>query len=224
MGLKDLMPEDWRTCLDAEFAKPYFVELEEFVADERESETIYPPEDEVFSAFSLTPYDQVKVLILGQDPYHGPGQAHGLSFSVKPGIKIPPSLRNMYKELHADLGLEIPKSGNLIPWAKQGVMMINAVFTVRHKKANSHKNQGWEQFTDAVIRKVNEKEQRVVFVLWGSYAKKKARLINTDVHAIVQSAHPSPLSARYGFHGSKPYSQTNAILEEAGLSPIDWSL
>lgn len=224
MSLKNLVPGAWQELLSAEYDKSYFPKLEEFLAEERATQTIYPPEEEVFSALQLTPYENVKVLILGQDPYHGPGQAHGLSFSVKDGIKIPPSLRNMYKELASDLECITPKHGTLTQWAEQGVLMLNAVLTVRHKTPNSHKSKGWEKFTDAIIKQVNAKEDKVVFVLWGGYAKKKARLIDEDRHVIISSAHPSPLSARHGFFGSKPFSKVNAALEEAGREPIDWQL
>ncbi len=224
MGLKELMPEDWREALAEEFDKPYFQQLEAFVEEERNTQTIYPPPEDVFSAFAYTPYSDLTVLLFGQDPYHGPGQAHGLSFSVKPGIKTPPSLRNMYKELKTDLGCEIPNNGYLEPWAKQGVMMLNAVLTVRHKQANSHQRKGWEKFTDAVIKKVNEKDDRVVFVLWGGKAKKKAKFVDTDKHVIVSSGHPSPLSAHNGFFGSQPYSKVNAALTEAGKDAIDWQI
>lgn len=223
MGLKELMPQDWSEVLSDEFAKPYFSSLEEFVAKERASATVFPPEAEVFSAFHYTPFEDVKVLILGQDPYHGPGQAHGLSFSVKPGITIPPSLRNMYKELQDDLGCEIPSHGYLEHWAQQGVMMLNAVLTVRQAEPNSHKDQGWEKLTDAVIKALNARDHRVVFVLWGGYAKKKARLIKNSAHAVITSGHPSPLSIKF-FRGTKPYSKVNAALEEAGKQPIDWAL
>jgi uracil-DNA glycosylase len=223
MGLQELMPQDWREVLSDEFKKPYFSTLEEFVAQERASATVFPPEQEVFSAFKYTPFEDVKVLILGQDPYHGPGQAHGLSFSVKPGVTIPPSLRNMYKELNHDLGCPIPNHGYLEHWAKQGVMMLNAVLTVRQAEPNSHKSKGWEKLTDAVIKSLNARDHRVVFVLWGGYAKKKARLIKNDAHAVITSGHPSPLSIKY-FRDTKPYSKVNAALEEAGKEPIDWAI
>ncbi|TNE46951.1 MAG: uracil-DNA glycosylase [Deltaproteobacteria bacterium] len=224
MSLRDLMHESWMPYLEQEFDAPYFKELEEFLAEERANETIFPPEDQVFSAFTHTPYDNVRVLVLGQDPYHGAGQAHGLSFSVQPGIKTPPSLRNMYKELQSDLGFEIPNNGYLVPWAEQGVLMINAVFTVREANANSHKNKGWENFTDAVIRAVNEKETPVAFVLWGGYARKKAPLITNSHHLIHESGHPSPLSAKKGFFGTKPYSTINAFLAEKYGEEIDWQI
>lgn len=218
------LPESWHELLASEMKQPYFQKLEQFVDTERKEHTVYPPEPEVFSALDLTPYEQVRVLLLGQDPYHDANQAHGLCFSVRPGIKPPPSLVNMFKEMRSDIGTTIPNNGYLVPWAKQGILMLNAVLTVRAHTPNSHKNQGWERFTDAIIRKVNEKQQRVVFILWGAYAQKKRALIDTSRHAIVESAHPSPLSARNGFFGSKPFSAVNAALREAGEKEIDWQL
>ncbi|MEK6235337.1 MAG: uracil-DNA glycosylase, partial [Planctomycetales bacterium] len=218
------LPKSWRNALAEEFEKPYFAELQEFVADERGKHQIFPPEKDVYSAFQLTPYDQVNVLLLGQDPYHDDDQAHGLCFSVQPGIKTPPSLKNMYKELKTDVGCEIPNHGYLVPWAEQGMLMLNTVLTVRAHQANSHKSQGWEKFTDAVIRKVNEKQDPVVFVLWGKPAQKKLKLIDEDRHAVIQSAHPSPLSASRGFFGSKPFSSINQVLRQAGKPEINWAL
>jgi uracil-DNA glycosylase len=218
------LPNSWQSILAAELTKPYFTKLQTFLAEERLTQTIYPPEEDIFSAFALTPYEQVNVLLLGQDPYHAKNQAHGLCFSVKPGIKPPPSLVNMYKELKQDVGLEIPNHGYLITWAKQGILMLNAVLTVREHTPNSHKNQGWEIFTDAVISQVNEKTDPVVFVLWGGYAQKKLKLIDTSRHIVVQSAHPSPLSARNGFFGSKPFSAINSALRSCGKPEIDWQL
>jgi len=219
------LPESWNELLASEISQPYFQKLTTFVDEERKNATIFPPEPDVFSAFNLTPYEQVKVLLLGQDPYHDDNQAHGLCFSVLPGIKPPPSLVNMYKELRSDVeGFEIPKHGYLVSWAQQGVLMLNAVLTVRAHTPNSHKNQGWEKFTDAVISKVNAREQRVVFILWGAYAQKKRALIDTSRHVIVESAHPSPLSARNGFFGSKPFSAVNQALSEAGEKEIDWRI
>ncbi|WP_414619805.1 uracil-DNA glycosylase [Calothrix sp. CCY 0018] len=217
------LPDSWQTALAEEFDKPYFKELENFIEEERKSKTIYPPQEDVFSAFELTPLEQVNVLILGQDPYHGENQAHGLCFSVKPGVKTPPSLVNIYKELKNDLGFDIPDSGYLVPWAKQGILMINAVLTVEAHTPNSHKNKGWETFTDAVISKVNQKES-VIFVLWGGYAKNKLKLIDTNRHTVIQSAHPSPLSARNGFFGSKPFSKINSALSQAEKSVINYQL
>jgi uracil-DNA glycosylase len=218
------IPASWRSELADEFTKPYWAELQEFVAKEREEHTIYPPADEVYTAFRLTPYDDVHVFLLGQDPYPGKGQAHGLCFSVKPGVALPGSLRNMFKELHDDLGIPPAKNGYLVKWAEQGMLMLNAVLTVRAGHPNSHKGKGWEIFTDAAIRAVNEKDDPVVFVLWGAYAQKKLKLIDTDRHTIIQSAHPSPLSAANGFFGSRPYSKINAALEENGFEPIAWNL
>ncbi|GAA5529188.1 uracil-DNA glycosylase [Herpetosiphon gulosus] len=218
------IPALWQPVLADETSKPYWNDLEAFVAAERAEQQVFPPEDQVFSALELTSPEQTKVLLLGQDPYHGPGQAHGLCFSVLPGIKAPPSLKNMFKELKTDLGCVVPNNGYLLPWAKQGMLMINAVMTVRAHTANSHKNRGWEKFTDAVIRQVNAKPEHVVFVLWGAYAQKKASLIDTSRHTIIQSAHPSPLSADNGFFGSRPFSKINAALEAHGQSPIDWQI
>jgi uracil-DNA glycosylase len=214
----------WQPLLADEFAKPYFQQLQEFLAAERRDHTVYPPEPEVFSAFQLTPYEAVNVLVLGQDPYHDDNQAHGLAFSVRPGIKPPPSLKNIFKELRDDLGCRVPNNGYLVPWAQQGVMLLNAVLTVRAHEPNSHKNKGWETFTDTVIRAVNARQEHVVFVLWGSYAQKKRALIDTTRHTIVEGVHPSPLSAKRGFFGSKPFSTINAALREHGKPEIDWQL
>jgi len=218
------LPGAWQQQLGSELEQPYFAELEAFLAEERATQTIFPPEDEVFAAFELTPYEDVKVLLLGQDPYPSPGHAHGLCFSVKPGVKPPQSLKNIYKELNADLGCPIPEHGNLTAWAEQGMLMLNAVLTVRAGKANSHKNKGWEKFTDAVIRTVNAKAERVVFLLWGAFAQKKRRLIDENRHAVIAGTHPSPLSAHTGFFGSKPFSAINAALERGGRAPIDWTI
>lgn len=219
-----MLPPEWKSLLEAEFEKPYWQSLQAFVAKERETHHIFPLANEVFTAFDLTPPESVRVLILGQDPYPGAGQGHGLSFSVKPGVAIPASLRNMYKELQEDLGILPAKTGYLAPWAKQGVFMLNAVLTVRAGEPNSHKNQGWETFTDAVISAVSNFAEPVIFVLWGAYAQKKIRLIDTAKHSVIQSAHPSPLSARNGFFGSKPYSRINDLLAAQGRSEIDWRL
>lgn len=215
---------NWKELLGAEWDKPYFKELQSFLDQEYAEHTIYPPREEVGSAFRLTPYDAVKVVILGQDPYHGPGQAHGLSFSVKPGVKIPPSLRNMFKELEEDLGCPIPSHGYLEKWAKQGVLLLNTVLTVRAGEANSHKGMGWERFTDTVIQKLSEREQPIIFVLWGKPAQAKLKLIDTSKHYIIQSTHPSPLSAHRGFLGSRPYSQINEQLVSLNEKPIDFCL
>ena len=218
------METTWRPVLITETEKPYWKPLQQFVKDERRKYQIFPPDKEVFAALHLTPYEKVSVLILGQDPYHEVGQAHGLCFSVRPDVAIPPSLQNIYKELHDDLGCRIPNNGCLTPWAEQGVLLLNAVLTVRAHQANSHQGKGWETFTDAIIRAVNDKPDRVVFVLWGAYARKKAPLINTTRHVIIQSAHPSPLSADNGFFGSRPFSQINAALRAAGKLEIDWQI
>lgn len=218
------LPESWYERLAGEIEQPYFQKLMHFVDAERQEYTIYPPESDVFSALKLTPYEQVKVLLLGQDPYHDENQAHGLCFSVKPGIKTPPSLVNMFKEMRSDIGAPIPNNGYLIPWAQRGVLMLNAVLTVRAHTPNSHKNHGWEQFTDAIISEVNKKEQPVVFILWGAYAQKKRVLIDAQRHHIIEAAHPSPLSARNGFFGSKPFSSVNQALRESGEAEIDWQI
>lgn len=218
------IPASWRPLLSAELAKPYFTNLKQFVEREQKTHTVYPPEREIFSALNLTPYESVKVLLLGQDPYPGKDQAHGLCFSVKPGIKPPASLRNIYKELQSDVGFRIPNNGYLVPWAKQGILMLNAVLTVRAGEPNSHKGRGWENFTDSIISRVNERESAVVFVLWGAYAQKKIELIGTERHVIIQSAHPSPLSARNGFFGSRPFSAINKALRRMGKSEIDWQI
>jgi uracil-DNA glycosylase len=214
----------WQTVLGAEFDKPYFQKLQAFIAAERQTQTIFPAAADVFAAFNFTPYENVKVLILGQDPYHDDNQAHGLCFSVNPGIKIPPSLANIYKELREDLGCNIPNNGYLVAWAEQGILMLNAVLTVKAHTPNSHKNQGWETFTDAVISQVNRKSDPVIFVLWGAYAQKKLSLIDTARHTVIQSAHPSPLSARNGFFGSKPFSAINTALHTNGRSTINWQI
>jgi uracil-DNA glycosylase len=217
------LPADWREVLAGEFTKPYFKDLQAFLAEERANFTVYPPQEDVFNAFKYTPYDDVKVLLLGQDPYHGPGQAHGLAFSVRPGVKPPPSLVNMFRELHAELGCKVPNNGCLVPWAEQGVMLLNAVLTVREGEPNSHKDHGWEQFTDAVIRALNDRPRGVVFALWGAYAQKKKKLVTNPQHRIVTASHPSPLSAKK-FLGSKPFSAINRALEEVGSGPIDWQV
>lgn len=218
------LPHTWRPLLAGEFDKPYFRKLEQFLEKERQSHAIYPPEKDIFAALKLTPYKNVNVLLLGQDPYPGAGQAHGLCFSVRPGIKPPASLRNIYKELETDVGFRIPNNGYLVPWAQQGVLMLNAVLTVRAGETNSHQGKGWEIFTDTIISRVNEKKDPVVFVLWGAYAQKKIALIDTDRHTIIKSAHPSPLSARHGFFGSRPFSQINKELRAAHKPQIEWQL
>ena len=209
------LPPSWRAVLAGEFTKPYFQRLQAFVAAECKTHTVYPPEADVYNAFKYTPYDEVKILLLGQDPYHGEGQAHGLCFSVRPGVKPPPSLMNMFKELHSDLGCKIPNNGCLIPWAKQGVMLLNAVLTVRAHRANSHKNKGWETFTDAAIAALSSRPAPVVFMLWGGYAEKKEKFIDASRNRILTAAHPSPLSARK-FFGSKPFSSANRAVGADG--------
>ena len=210
--------------LRSEFAKPYWHRLQEFVTDQRARYTVFPPTPQVFAALHLTPYASTRVVILGQDPYHGPRQAHGLCFSVQAGVPIPPSLANIYKELQADLGVAPPKHGNLESWARQGVLLLNTTLTVRAGQAASHHGRGWETFTDELLRTVNAKEQRVVFVLWGSNARKKQSLIDLSRHVVIESAHPSPLSAHNGFFGSRPFSRANDALIEANLAPIDWAI
>jgi uracil-DNA glycosylase len=222
--MRNPFPEAWQPYLSDQLEQPYFQNLTSFVAEERQNYTIYPPKGQTFTALELTPYEEVRVLILGQDPYHGAGQAHGLAFSVQPGVRPPPSLENMFKELQSDLGCPISKNGSLIPWAEQGVMLLNAVLTVREKSANSHKDKGWEKFTDHIISLLSAREKPVIFVLWGAYARKKVKLIDRSRHIVIESAHPSPLSAHNGFFGSKPFSKINQALEEMGETPIDWCL
>ncbi|WP_437933345.1 uracil-DNA glycosylase [Sorangium sp. So ce341] len=219
------LPGSWQSVLADELEKPYFQQLTRFLSTEREAHRVFPAEEDVFAAFKLTPYERVRVLLLGQDPYHDEGQAHGLCFSVRPGVPPPPSLANMYKEALADLpDFKVPRHGCLTAWASQGVLLLNTVLTVRAHTPNSHKNQGWETFTDAVIRKVNDRPDGVVFVLWGGHAQKKAKLIDARRHTVIKAAHPSPLSARSGFFGSKPFSTINAALRARGAGEIDWRL
>ncbi|HRE00961.1 MAG TPA: uracil-DNA glycosylase [Ilumatobacteraceae bacterium] len=218
------MVTDWNPLLRGEFAKPYWQTLQQFVRDERTRATVYPPDDEVFAAIHLTPHANTRVMILGQDPYHGPNQAHGLCFSVRRGVAIPPSLVNIYNELQSDLGIEPPGHGNLTRWAEQGVLLLNTTLTVRAGQAASHQGKGWETFTDEVIRVVDAKTDPVVFILWGSHARKKKALIDLSRHVVIESAHPSPLSAHNGFFGSRPFSRANAALIERGRDPIDWQL
>jgi uracil-DNA glycosylase len=219
----DGLPESWRAALKDEMAKPYFQDLQRTIAEERLRHDVFPPEADVFNAFQLTPYDRMNVLLLGQDPYHGRGQAHGLCFSVRPTVRKPASLVNIFKELRDDVGCPIPNHGFLETWAKQGILMLNAVLTVRSGAPNSHAGMGWESFTDAVILAANEKPH-VIFVLWGAYAQKKGRLIDAGKRTIIQSAHPSPLSAKSGFFGSKPFSKINAALKALNKPEIDWCL
>jgi uracil-DNA glycosylase len=219
-----LLPKSWRAKLSGELHKPYFLKLSQFVAEERKHHRVFPPEEDVFNALRLTPLEEMNVLLLGQDPYHDEGQAHGLCFSVRPGVRPPPSLVNIFKELHNDLGCKIPNNVRLEPWARQGVLLLNAVLTVRAHEPNSHKGKGWEHFTDAVIQAASDKPEPVVFVLWGAYAQKKIELIDIMRHTIIKSAHPSPLSANNGFFGSKPFSKINAALKKAGKPEINWQI
>lgn len=216
---------DWLDAIGDEFKKPYYVDLYKFVKEEYSKNVIYPPSEDIFNALHLTPLKDVKVLILGQDPYHEPGQAHGLSFSVKPGMAdTPPSLVNIYKELNDDLGLYVPNNGYLKKWADQGVLLLNTVLTVRAHQANSHKGRGWEQFTDAIIRAVNEKDSPVVYMLWGKPAQMKKAMLNNPKHLILEAPHPSPLSAYRGFFGCKHFSKCNEFLKANGQEPIDWQI
>ncbi|KUP21327.1 uracil-DNA glycosylase [Paenibacillus sp. DMB5] len=215
---------DWDEVLQEEIQKPYFQELRYALAAEYKQHSVYPPKELLFSALKLTPYSKTRVVILGQDPYHGAGQAHGLSFSVKPGVRIPPSLRNIYQELHEDTGSPVPNHGSLLHWAEEGVLMLNAVLTVREGQPNSHKGLGWETFTDAIMEKLNERTEPMVFILWGSHAQQKGAYIDRDRHKVIQSPHPSPFSAHRGFLGSRPFSQANQYLESHGLKGIDWSI
>lgn len=215
---------DWLTPLSVEFKKPYYRQLYEKIKEEYQTRPVFPAADDIFNAFAFTPLNQVKVVILGQDPYHNDGQAHGLCFSVKPDVDIPPSLVNIYQELHDDLGCDIPNNGYLVKWAKQGVMLLNTVLTVRAHAANSHRGIGWEEFTDAAIRILNEQDRPMVFILWGRPAQMKQSMLTNPRHLILQAPHPSPLSAYRGFFGSKPFSKTNAFLTEQGLAPIDWQI
>lgn len=214
--------ESWKPVLAEEFGKRYFSELTSFVRNEFKTQTIFPPAKLIFNAFDQCPFNQLKVVILGQDPYHGPGQAHGLCFSVNDGIDFPPSLRNIFKELKNDVGKEIPRSGNLTDWAKQGVLLLNATLTVRANLAGSHQNKGWELFTDAVINKINEQKPHVVFILWGNYAISKAKFIDQNKHLVLSSVHPSPLSASRGFFGNHHFSRANEFLQQHGLKQVQW--
>ena len=216
--------ESWRVHLQPEFEKPYFSALTNFVREEYKQTTVFPPGKLIFNAFNLCPFDKVKVVIIGQDPYHGPGQAHGLCFSVNDGIPFPPSLLNVFKEIKSDIGTDAPKSGNLIRWAEQGVLLLNATLTVRAHQAGSHQKRGWETFTDAAIRALAEQREHLVFILWGAYAQKKGAVIDRKKHFVIESPHPSPLSAHRGFFGSKPFSKINSYLERRGEAPIDWSV
>ncbi|QIK58574.1 uracil-DNA glycosylase [Dysgonomonas sp. HDW5A] len=214
--------ESWKKQLQNEFEKDYFINLTNFIRNEYQTKQIFPPAKLIFNAFEHTPFDKVKVVILGQDPYHNDGQAHGLSFSVNDGIQFPPSLINIFKEINSDLGIPIPQSGNLTRWADQGVLLLNATLTVQAHQAGSHQNKGWENFTDAAIKKLADERENIVFLLWGSYAQKKAAFIDSNKHLILKSVHPSPLSAHRGFFGNKQFSQINDYLTSKGLTPIQW--
>lgn len=222
MALDVKIEQSWKALLQEEFDKAYFVELTDFVRAEYKSYRIYPPGSQIFNAFNLCPFDKVKVVIIGQDPYHGPGQAHGLCFSVNDGVPFPPSLRNIFKEVNADTGAPIPQSGNLTRWATQGVLLLNATLTVREHSAGSHQRRGWETFTDAVIRIISEQKSKVVFILWGAYAQSKASLIDSSRHLVLRSVHPSPLSAHAGFFGNHHFSLANDYLVRNGFTSIDW--
>ncbi|MCH5345210.1 MAG: uracil-DNA glycosylase [Acetatifactor sp.] len=219
-----MIDNDWLEVLGEEFRKPYYKELYQFVLQEYNSVQVFPPADDIFNAFHLTPLSEVKVVILGQDPYHNVGQAHGLCFSVKPDVEIPPSLVNIYQELHDDLGCYIPNNGYLVKWAAQGVLMLNTVLTVRAHLANSHRGKGWEEFTDAAIRALNTQDRPIVFILWGKPAQMKKNMLNNPNHLILEAPHPSPLSAYRGFFGSRPFSKANNFLMENGAAPIDWQI
>jgi len=219
------LDESWKQLLIQEFGKDYFVKLKQFLLNEKQNgQTIYPPGNKIFAAFDYTPFDKVKVVILGQDPYHGAGQANGLCFSVAPGIKQPPSLQNIFKELESDLGIGPPVNGDLTPWARQGVLLLNATLTVKANQAGSHQNKGWEVFTDRVIQLLSEHKEHLVFILWGKYAQGKENFIDPLKHLIIKSAHPSPFSAYSGFFGSKPFSKTNSYLISKGIPPVDFTL
>ncbi|MBM7601590.1 uracil-DNA glycosylase [Virgibacillus halotolerans] len=221
---KQILTNDWQPVLEDEFTKPYYLKLREFLKHEYTTHTIYPKMDDIFNALHYTPFHDVKVVILGQDPYHGPGQAHGLSFSVQTGVKQPPSLKNIFKELEDDLGFSPPDHGYLVDWSKQGVLLLNTVLTVRQGQAHSHRGKGWENFTNQVIESLNKKDKPVVYILWGSAAQKKQELIDTSKHYVIKSPHPSPLSAYRGFFGSKPFSKANAMLRESGQEEVNWEL
>lgn len=223
-NIKPTIEDSWKNILKQQFESPYFTQLKLFLLEEKRTYRIFPHGDNIFSAFNYTPFDEVKVVILGQDPYHGTGQAHGLCFSVPEGIKPPPSLVNIYKEIESDLGLKMPTTGNLTSWATQGVLLINATLTVRAHEAGSHQNKGWESFTDAVIKTVSELRPHVVFILWGNYARAKAKLIDSSKHLILEAAHPSPFSAYNGFFGCRHFSKTNEWLIQHNLQAINWQI
>jgi len=219
-----MIGNQWDHYLDNEYKKEYFQKLLDFIKEEYKNKTIYPKQNEVFNAFRYTDYQDIKVVILGQDPYHGLNQAEGLSFSVKDEVLKPPSLKNIFKELENDLGIPFPEHNSLKPWAKQGVLLLNAVLTVEEHKPTSHKDRGWENFTDAVIKVLNERDKPIVFILWGAYARSKKAYITNPIHLVIESAHPSPFSARNGFFGSKPFSKTNEFLKKNGIKEIDWRI
>lgn len=221
-GVNVKIADDWKEVLLAEFSKPYFHKLVEFVKSEYAAHTVYPSGPNIFNAFDWCSYKNTKIVIIGQDPYHGPNQANGLSFSVKDGIPPPPSLQNIFKELRDDLGKEVPVTGNLERWARQGVLLLNATLTVRARTPGSHQNRGWEEFTDAVIRVLNDQKENLVFILWGAYAQKKGSIIDESKHFVIRSAHPSPFAAHKGFFGSKPFSKANTYLKSKGLGEIEW--
>ncbi|MCY7736540.1 uracil-DNA glycosylase [Bacillus safensis] len=222
--MKPFLNDSWWAVMKSEFEHPYYQELREWMKEEYRTQTVFPKPDDVYRALHLTSYEKVKVVILGQDPYHGPGQAHGLSFSVQPGVKHPPSLRNIFQELKDDLGCPVPNHGSLVSWAEQGVLLLNTVLTVRKGEANSHKGKGWERVTDRVIDVLNERDQPVVFVLWGRHAQNKKERIDQNKHYIIESPHPSPFSARNGFFGSRPFSKVNTYLKQMGLEEINWCI
>lgn len=221
---KQPLTNDWGPFLNEQFQFPYFIQLKEFLRKEYATKTIYPPKRDILNALYVTPFHQVKVVILGQDPYHGPCQAHGLSFSVQKGVPQPPSLQNIFKELASDLGCEIPHHGNLIAWARQGVLLLNTTLTVEDGKAYSHQGKGWEVFTDEIIRTLNNKQKPIVYIMWGKAAQQKGKLVDTNKHFIISSPHPSPLSAYRGFFGSKPFSRANDLLIQSGQEPVDWTI
>lgn len=222
--MKNILKNYWNELLNEEFSKEYYLNLRDFLINEYKTKTIYPDMHNIFNALHYTAYKDVKVVILGQDPYHGPNQSHGLSFSVKPGVKTPPSLVNIYKELHSDVDCYIPNNGYLEKWAHEGILLLNTVLTVRSGEPNSHKNKGWEKFTDKIISLINEKDDPVVFILWGKNAQSKTKLITNSKHYIIESVHPSPLSASRGFFGSKPFSKTNEFLKSIGKTEVDWQI
>jgi len=219
-----ILKNDWAPLLEQEFTESYYLSLRQILKEEYQNKVIYPDRHDIYNALHFTSYEDTKVVIIGQDPYHGQGQAHGLSFSVKPGVSIPPSLKNIYKELHDDIGCEIPNHGSLTEWTKQGVLLLNAVLTVQAGKPNSHKGIGWEKFTDRIIGILNDRKTPVVFILWGRFAQQKQQLITSPRHFIIKSPHPSPFSAHSGFFGSKPFSRTNEFLRQTGQKEIDWTI